>query len=100
MKIVVTPQELISTAGLIEGLAGDYAQLYTALFSDVSSLRTAWQGKDNQAFTQQIEGFRNDFKEMKALMDAYAKFLKDAANSYISTQEAVIDAVSKLSTGN
>lgn len=99
MKIVVTPQELISTATRIETLAGEYAQLYTALFSDVNALQTAWQGKDNQAFTNQIEGFRNDFENMKALMDEYAAFLKNAATNYASTQDSVTEAAGRLSVG-
>ncbi len=100
MKIVVTPQELTTTAGLIENLSGDYAQIYSALFSDVSALQAAWQGKDNQAFTRQIEGFRDDFDRMKSLMDEYATFLKNAATNYTNTQNAVAEAASRLSTGN
>ncbi len=100
MKIVVTPQELTSTAIQIERLSGEYAQLYTALFSDVNALQTAWQGKDNQAFTRQIEGFRNDFENMKALMDEYAEFLKNAATNYTITQDNVTEAAGRLSVGN
>lgn len=100
MKIVVTPQELTSAAGAIENLSGEYAQTYTALFSDVSALQAAWQGKDNQAFTTQIEGFKNDFEKMKALMDEYATFLRNAATNYTNTQNAVTEAAGRLSTGN
>lgn len=100
MKIVVTPQELISAADSIEGLSGEYAQLYNALFSDVSGLQAAWQGKDNQAFTNQIEGFRDDFERMKALMDEYAAFLKNSAANYTAVQDAVTEGATKLSVGN
>lgn len=100
MKIVVTPQELVSASNSISNMAGEYAQLYTALFSDVGALQSAWQGKDNQAFTSQIEGFRNDFDSMKTLMEQYAEFLQNAATNYASTQEAVTQAATRLSTGN
>jgi len=100
MKIVVTPTELIAAADAIENLAGDYAQNYTALFSDVSALQSAWQGKDNQRFTSQIEGFRNDFDRMRELMSEYANFLKNAAITYTNTQDAVTEAAGRLSTGN
>ena len=100
MKIVVTPQELTNAAVAIEGLAGDYSQIYTALFSDVGALQSAWQGKDNQAFTTQIEGFKNDFEMMKELMDEYATFLRNAATNYTNTQNAIVEAAGRLSTGN
>jgi len=100
MKIVVTPQELTAAAGAIEGLAGNYAQLYNALFSDVSSLQSAWQGKDNLAFTRQIEGFRNDFEKMKSLMDDYAAFLRNSATNYSSTQNAVTEGAGRLFSGS
>lgn len=96
MKIVVTPQELISTAGTIEGMAADYNQLYTLLFADVSALQNGWQGKDNLAFTNQIEGFRDNFQNMQALMEDYATFLRTSATNYTNTQDAVASAASKL----
>lgn len=96
MKIVVTPQELTNAATAIENLSGEYAQIYTNLFSDVGALQSAWQGKDNQAFTTQIEGFRDDFERMKALMDEYASFLKNAAFNYTNTQDTIAEAATRL----
>lgn len=34
----------------------------------------SWQGKDNEAFTNQINQFRNDFENMEHIVRDYADF--------------------------
>jgi len=96
MKIIVTPDDLTSAASTIDNLAADYEKLYTDLFSEVGALQSSWQGKDNAAFTNQIEGFRPDFVEMQKLMAAYATFLRNAATGYSGTQDNITAAAGKL----
>ena len=96
MKIVVNPQDLLQSAGAIEQLVGNYSQIYNALYSDVSAMQSGWKGKDNIAYTNQINGFRDDFEKMQKLMKEYAVFLRDAANRYQSTQDAIESAAKNL----
>lgn len=96
MKIEVNPTDLVQSAGVIDQLAGNYSQIYNALYSDVSALQAGWKGKDNQAFTDQIAGFRDDFEKMQKLMNEYAVFLRDAANRYQTTQDNVASAARRL----
>ncbi len=56
--IQVTPELLESTAGKIEGLAGDYKTQYDQLYSETNAMASTWNGKDNVAFVDQIAGFR------------------------------------------
>ena len=80
MKIIVTPDDLTSAASTIDNLAADYEKLYTDLFSEVGALQSSWQGKDNAAFTNQIEGFRPDFVEIfDGLYSSNPTKLKDHA---------------------
>ena len=96
MKIVVTPQELNSAAAQIDALSADYESLFGKLFSEVGALQSGWQGKDNVAFTNQIEGFKDDFMRMKQLMDDYSTFLKTSATQYKETQDNIAAAASQL----
>ena len=96
-KIVVDPAKLDSAASQIDSQAADYERLYNQLFSEVSGLGAAWQGKDNTAFVQQIEGFRDDFQQMAQLMRDYSEFLKTSASTYRTTQENVVSAAKSLS---
>lgn len=94
--IRVEPARLTSTAGQIDNAAAEYQKLYNQLYSDVGAMRSGWQGRDNLAFTDQIEGFRDDFDMMKKLMDEYSLFLKSAAEKYEATQQAIVDGASRL----
>lgn len=94
--IKVDPAQLQQTASQIDTAAGEYRKLYNQLYSDVSAMRSGWTGTDNQAFTDQIEGFKDDFEKMAQLMDEYSAFLKDAAQKYQTTQDEVAAGARRL----
>lgn len=94
--IQVTPEQLESTAGRIEGLAGDYKTQYDQLYSETDAMASGWQGKDNIAFTEQIAGFKDDFNKMHTLMLNYAEFLRQAAKAYRDTQDTVVTEARRL----
>lgn len=94
--IEVTPEQLDSTAGIIEDLAGDYKTQYDLLYTETNAMASTWNGKDNLAFTEQIAGFKDDFDKMHALMLRYAEFLRNSAKSYRATQDTVTTEARKL----
>jgi WXG100 family type VII secretion target len=94
--IKVDPAQLSATASQVESAAGEYRKLYNKLFTDVGGMRAAWQGADNQAFTQQIEGFRQDFEMMAKLMDEYGTFLRNASKTYQQTQDEIVSQAQRL----
>ena len=94
--IQVTPEQLESTAGRIEGLAADYKAQYDALYNETNAMASTWNGKDNTAFVEQIAGFKDDFAKMHTLMLNYAGFLRDSAKAYRQTQDSVVTEARKL----
>ena len=94
--IQVTPEQLESTAGRIESLAADYKAQYDQLYSETNAMASTWTGKDNAAFVQQIDGFKDDFANMHALMLNYADFLRKSAKAYRDTQDTVVSEARKL----
>jgi len=94
--ILVTPEQLESAAGRIEGLAADYKTQYDLLYSETNAMASTWNGKDNLAFTDQIAGFKDDFEKMYNLMNQYADFLRKSAKAYRDTQDAVVAEAKKL----
>ena len=95
-NIEVTPEQLESAAGKIESLAADYKTQYDALYSETNAMASTWQGKDNAAFINHIEGFKGDFEKMYRLMLDYARFLRDTAKAYRGTQDTVVSQARKL----
>ena len=94
--ILVTPEQLESAASKILDLAGDYQELYNQFYSKTSSMAQSWEGKDNLAFIDQIDGFKDDFNKMYTLMNQYAEFLQKSAKAYRDTQDAVTADARKL----
>lgn len=94
--IQVTPEQLDTTAGKIEGLAADYKQQYDLLYSETNAMATSWSGKDNVAFIERIAGFKDDFETMYKLMLNYADFLRKSAKAYRDTQDTVVREAKKL----
>lgn len=94
--IQVTPELLESTAGKIEGLAGDYKTQHDQLYSETNAMASTWNGKDNVAFVDQIAGFKDDFEKMHTLMLEYADFLRKSAKGYRDTQDNVVAEARKL----
>jgi len=95
-KITVTPEQLNNAAAKIDQSSGEYQRTYTQLYTEVESMRAAWDGADNAAFTSQIKGFEDDFQLMHKLMNDYAEFLKISAKNYDTTQNDIISQASKL----
>ena len=94
--IQVTPEQLESTASRIEGLAADYKSQYDQLYSETNAMASTWNGKDNVAFVNQIDGFKDDFAKMHTLMLNYADFLRKSAKAYRDTQDTVVSEARKL----
>lgn len=94
--IRVTPEMLESAATSIESLANEYKAQYTELYSTTGSLAQTWSGADNVAFTNQIDGFKDDLEKMYTLMNRYAEYLRATAKSYRETQEAIVKQAKSL----
>lgn len=94
--IQVTPEQLESAAGRIEGLAAEYKTQYETLYNETNAMASTWNGKDNIAFVNQIAGFKDDFEKMQTLMLNYADFLRKSAKAYRETQETVVSEARKL----
>ena len=88
-KIVVETIELENAAKKIDSLADTYHENYTKLYDYVKMLGDmSWQGKDNEAFTNQINQFRNDFENMEHIVRDYKttqNYIKDGAERNLAT---------------
>ena len=94
--IQVTPEQLETTAGRIESLAAEYKAQYDALYSETNAMASTWNGTDNLAFTNQIDGFKDDFQKMHTLMLNYSDFLRKSAKAYRDTQSTIASEARKL----
>ena len=94
--ITVTPEQLDACAARINEKNTEYMQNSDALFAEVETLGSVWQGKDNLAFVSQISSFQSDFKQISMLCSEYSDFLKNSAASYRSTQDELTAQAARL----
>lgn len=96
--IRVEPSKLEEAAGLMEQQISDYQTIYNRLYSEVESMGESWKGADNTAFVEQINGFKGNFEAMVQVLNDYATFLRESAQIYRETQEAVIASAKTLAS--
>lgn len=96
-SITVTTEELRKSAERVDGIAKEYGEVYDALLNDIATFTsTDWKGDDADAFRNQVEGFRQDFYNMKNLMNEYANHLRQSAIDYEEAQRRITQGASSV----
>ncbi len=95
-QIKVDPQQVEATALRIDEQNQEYQRAYATLFSAVEMMKSAWQGKDNTAFSNRIGKFEGDFKELSILCTQYAEFLRSSARAYREMQNDLASQANNL----
>ncbi len=96
----VTTEKLVSSAAVIEEKTAKYNSEWAKLYTELQSLKSSqWQGIASDTFNARLEGYRNDFEEMSKVLLNYVAYLRNAAENYVKTEEAIKDAASNLNTG-
>ena len=88
VKIVVDTQNLLITSSEIVEKADAYKRAYENLLGEVNGMGRNWQGIDNTAYVNQINGFRDDFEQLDKLLRQYAEMLKIVDKEYEITLNA------------
>lgn len=95
-KIKVTPEELFSTSDSLKQQSETYTQIYTQLLQEAGTMGVAWQGDDNIAFVEQINGFCEELKMMADKLMTASNALHKQAENYQTRQQDNIQSVKKL----
>lgn len=96
-RIRVTPQELDAASKKLAQLSETYTGIYTQLMQAAGTMGEAWEGEDNLAFVDQINGFNDDLKNMATKLQTASQALEQQRVNYVNTQENNTVQVRKLS---
>lgn len=94
--ILVEPAVLENSSSSMETLNDQYREAYERLYQSVEMLSSAWQGADNTAFINQINGYKEDFKRISLLLSQYSEFLQSSAHAYRQTQTELAQQAARL----
>ncbi len=97
--IQVEPSELEACASRMNQSNQNYEQYIHDLFASVDLMQSVWKGKDNLAFTSEIQKFEGVFRQLSVLCKQYENFLSTSAKSYRETQDELISQVNRLISG-
>lgn len=94
--IRVTPEELERVGKQLQEMSKTYTGIYTQLLQESSTMGAAWEGADNQAFVQQINGFTDELRQMATKLETAGEALLQQKTQYQSRQEDNIAQVQRL----
>lgn len=94
--IRVTPEELGKASQKMQSLSETYTEIYTQLLQEASTMGTAWEGEDNLAFVEQINGFCEELQSMASKLSTASQALEKQRANYVARQENNIAQVKKL----
>lgn len=96
MKINVCMEELSQSASYLKSKASEYDAIVQKIYTTMHQLETIWEGKDNQAFIQQLDSFRPQLNRMREVVEQYGNYLQSCANQYEQLQNERTMAASRL----
>ena len=92
-KIIrVTPEQLEAASKKLH----EYTEIYSRLMQQAETMGEAWQGADNLAYVEQINGFCDNLRGMSEKLQEAGDILLQQKTNYVNRQEDNIAQVKKL----
>ncbi len=92
----VTPEELEKASKSLTEMSTTYSDIYKQLLQKASTMGEAWEGEDNLAFVQQINGFCEELKAMADKLQLASDALMKQKTNYTTRQDTNITGARKL----
>lgn len=93
---VASFEEMKKAAQKLLELSETYTEIYSQLMQEASTMGAAWDGADNLAFVEQIQGFTEELKAMATKLSTAGQTLDQQRANYVERQEDNIAQVKKL----
>ena len=93
---VASFEDMAKAAQKLQSLSETYSDIYTQLMQEANTMGTAWEGADNLAFVDQINGFTEELKMMATKLSTASQALDKQRANYVARQENNITQVKKL----
>lgn len=93
---VASFEEMERASQKLQGLSETYTQIYSQLLQEAGTMGAAWEGADNLAFVEQINGFTEELKAMADKISVASQALHQQKENYVARQNDNIIQVAKL----
>lgn len=93
---VASFEDMAKASQKLKSLSETYTEIYTQLMQQANTMGTAWEGADNIAFVEQINGFTEELKAMAKKLATASEALDKQRANYVARQDDNINQVKKL----
>jgi len=93
---VASFEDMAKASQKLQTASETYTEIYSQLMQEASTMGSAWEGADNLAFVEQINGFTEELKAMAAKLSAASQALDKQRANYVARQDNNITQVKKL----
>ena len=93
---VTSFEDMAKAAQKLQSISEIYTEIYTQLMQESNTMGAAWEGADNLAFVERINGFTEELKTMAAKLSAASQALDKQRANYVARQDSIIGQVKKL----
>ncbi|MBD5459954.1 MAG: WXG100 family type VII secretion target [Lachnospiraceae bacterium] len=86
--ILVTPEQLESTANEFSGIMAQVQRLANSMTDQVNGLGAKWQGEASTAYINKFNQLNDDIAKLTAMINEHVTDLNEMAGRYRSTEQA------------
>lgn len=87
-QILVTPEQLESTANEFNSIMTQVQSLATNMTDQVNGLSAKWQGEASTAYVNKFNQLNDDIAKLAAMINEHVTDLNEMASLYRSTEQA------------
>ena len=89
-------EEMERASKSLKEISEAYTTIYKRLMEDAGTMGSAWEGADNLAFVEQINGFAEELQAMADKIMSAGEALDQQRRNYMARQEDNVAQVRKL----
>lgn len=93
---VASFEDMAKASQKLQELSETYTEIYSQLLQEANTMGSAWEGADNLAFVEQINGFTEELKAMASKLSLASLALDKQRANYVARQDDNITQVKKL----
>lgn len=95
-SILISTQVLTDTAAKVRSINGQLKNKLDDINKNMNDLESTWQSDAATDIRAAMNALKPRFEEYQAVVEAYAKFLVNTAQSYEATESAIVNNASQF----
>ncbi len=89
--ILIQTQVLVATANKVRSINSQLDDKLADINAKMNALESTWQSDAASDIRAAMNALKPRFEEYKSVVESYAKFLVDTAQSYETTENAIVN---------